>query len=99
MSSTEFAGRAAGAAPVRGIRKLAGTALMHFGAFLDRRWRQNDILWGRLDGAERLIASVTQGSWLSDELRTSILQRAQLAIYEREEPLTHGPLEGAGPRD
>jgi patatin-related protein len=37
-------------------RKLAGTALMHFGAFLDRRWRENDILWGRLDGAERLIS-------------------------------------------
>ena len=63
-------------------RKLAGTALMHFGAFLDRRWRQNDILWGRLDGAERLIASVTQGSWLSPELRASVLQRAQLAIFE-----------------
>lgn len=63
-------------------RKLAGTALMHFGAFLDRRWRQNDILWGRLDGAERLIASVTQESWLSPELRASLLQRAQLAIFE-----------------
>jgi patatin-related protein len=36
-------------------RKLAGTALGNFGAFLDRRWRLNDIMWGRLDGAERLI--------------------------------------------
>lgn len=35
--------------------KLAGTALANFGAFLDRRWRRNDIMWGRLDGAERLI--------------------------------------------
>ncbi len=36
-------------------RKLAGTKLGHFGAFLDRRWRLNDIMWGRLDGAERII--------------------------------------------
>jgi patatin-related protein len=32
-------------------RKLAGRALMSFGAFLDRGWRKNDMLWGRLDGA------------------------------------------------
>jgi patatin-related protein len=35
--------------------KLAGRALMSFGAFLDENWRKNDMLWGRLDGAERLI--------------------------------------------
>lgn len=35
--------------------KLAGTTLAHFGAFLEKRWRENDILWGRLDGAERII--------------------------------------------
>jgi patatin-related protein len=62
-------------------RKLAGTALMHFGAFLDRHWRQNDILWGRLDGAERLIAAVTQGSLRATEVRTTMLERAQLAIF------------------
>ncbi|MDE2454484.1 MAG: patatin-like protein [Burkholderiales bacterium] len=38
--------------------KLAGNALAHFGAFLDAKWRRNDIMWGRLDGAERLIHSV-----------------------------------------
>jgi len=41
-----------------GRQKLAGTALHHFGAFLDQVWRQNDILWGRLDGAERLITAL-----------------------------------------
>jgi patatin-related protein len=41
-----------------GQRKLAGTTLANFGAFLDKRWRENDILWGRLDGAERLIHSL-----------------------------------------
>ncbi|HKE55554.1 MAG TPA: DUF3376 domain-containing protein, partial [Pyrinomonadaceae bacterium] len=41
-----------------GCLKLAGTALGHFGAFLAKLWRQNDILWGRLDGAERLISAL-----------------------------------------
>ena len=40
-----------------GRRKLAGTALGNFGAFLDAGWRRNDLLWGRLDAAERLIRS------------------------------------------
>lgn len=38
--------------------KLAGIALGAFGGFLDREWRRNDIMWGRLDGAERLIAAI-----------------------------------------
>jgi patatin-related protein len=41
-----------------GCYKLAGTALGHFGAFLDPLWRKNDILWGRLDGAERIITAL-----------------------------------------
>lgn len=40
------------------VRKLKGISLGHFGAFLDSRWRVNDILWGRLDAAERLIRSL-----------------------------------------
>jgi hypothetical protein len=39
-------------------RKLAGTALANFGAFLQRHWRTNDIMWGRLDGAERLVTAL-----------------------------------------
>jgi patatin-related protein len=39
-------------------KKLAGTAYFNFGAFLDERWRRNDIMWGRLDGAERLIKAL-----------------------------------------
>jgi hypothetical protein len=40
------------------VPEVGGTALGHFGAFLQQRWRENDILWGRLDGAERIISSV-----------------------------------------
>jgi hypothetical protein len=35
--------------------KLHGVAINHFGAFFRRSWRENDYLWGRLDGAERLL--------------------------------------------
>lgn len=35
--------------------KLAGTRLGHFGAFFDPIWRRSDILWGRLDAAERIV--------------------------------------------
>lgn len=45
-----------------GLKKLDGTALANFGAFLQRHWRTNDILWGRLDGAERLIAALLPGA-------------------------------------
>ena len=38
--------------------KLAGIALHAFGGFLDREWREHDILWGRLDGAQRIIAAL-----------------------------------------
>jgi Protein of unknown function (DUF3376) len=44
--------------PAERRRKLAGTVLFHFGAFLKREWRDNDMLWGRLDGAERIISAV-----------------------------------------
>ena len=39
-------------------KQLAGFEKMHFGAFFDRAGRENDYLWGRLDGAERLIGLV-----------------------------------------
>ncbi|PJI93383.1 patatin-like protein [Luteimicrobium subarcticum] len=36
-------------------RKLTGLQLHHFGAFYKRSWRQNDWMWGRLDGAGWLV--------------------------------------------
>lgn len=64
----------------KGRQKLAGVSLHHFGAFLDRTWRQNDIMWGRLDGFERLITTLLPGDqnknlrrFLIDEGNTSIL--------------------------
>ena len=37
---------------------LRGTEFYNFGAFFSRAYRENDYLWGRLHGAERLIALI-----------------------------------------
>jgi hypothetical protein len=63
-------------------RKLAGTGVQHFGGFLDARWRRNDMLWGRLDAAERIIETVLFGA--PKVLRSDLLERAQLAIIAEE---------------
>jgi patatin-related protein len=71
-----------------GCHKLAGTALGHFGAFLEKLWRQNDILWGRLDGAERIIASLIpnhpQRAQLIGEAQAEIVCETILAMSEDE---------------
>src|SRR5207247_795038 len=41
--------------PPTGRPKLMGVPRFHFGAFFSREARENDYLWGRLDGAEQLI--------------------------------------------
>ncbi len=64
----------------RGVNKLGGTALMHFGAFLDRTWRKNDILWGRLDGAERIIKALLAGA--DEKAIDDLVKEAHLAIIQ-----------------
>jgi len=68
-----------------GRRKLAGTALHHFGAFLDRTWRQNDIMWGRLDGAERLITALLPDV-VNEDVRNELIKQAHTAILIEELP-------------
>lgn len=68
-----------------GRRKLAGTALHHFGAFLDRTWRQNDIMWGRLDGAERLITALLPDQ-ADKAVRDELIRQAHTAILIEELP-------------
>jgi patatin-related protein len=67
-----------------GVGKLTGTALGHFGAFLQRNWRQNDILWGRLDGAERIISALLPGDEAPDGTRAQCIKKAQMHILEDE---------------
>lgn len=42
-------------------KDLAGVKLGHFGAFFSRAGRENDYLWGRLDGADRLVGLLYTG--------------------------------------
>ena len=65
-------------------KQLAGFEKMHFGAFFDRAGRENDYLWGRLDGAERLIRLVL-GDGFTDDERAAWCRKAFAAIVEEEE--------------
>jgi patatin-related protein len=68
---------------------LKGTALMSFGAFFNRAWREHDYLWGRLNAASRcvdvLISAI--GDRLGEPIDADRL-RADLfhAILESETP-------------
>lgn len=61
--------------------KLAGDTLSAFGAFFQKRWRKNDLMWGRLDGAERIIGMLLPGSdEPTKKVRAELLREAQGAI-------------------
>jgi patatin-related protein len=70
----------------RGEPKLAGTSFGHFGAFLREDWRVGDIVWGRLDGAERILAALLPdpGDAEQNALRQSLLVEAQHEILKEE---------------
>ena len=44
--------------PKTAAQKLAGLQFHHFGGFYKRSWRANDWMWGRLDGADRLVRTL-----------------------------------------
>ncbi|MFZ5827230.1 MAG: patatin-like protein [Bacillota bacterium] len=57
--------------------KITGLMLHHFGAFLNERWRANDIMWGRLDAAELLTRMVvTEAGLLKPGVKPLPGQRA-----------------------
>jgi len=58
---------------------LRGTEFYNFGAFFSRVYRENDYLWGRLHGAERMIDLVA--STLPSGM---VLEEAELARFKRE---------------
>ncbi len=66
---------------------LRGTEFFNFGAFFSRSYRENDYLWGRLHGAERvidLVCSTVPGGF-SDADCLSFKCDAFLAICDEEE--------------
>jgi patatin-related protein len=57
--------------------KLRGLMLAHFGAFLDGDWRVSDLLWGRLDAAERIMTALLP---YSPKLRNKLIDEAHHGI-------------------
>jgi len=64
--------------------KLAGTSLGNFGAFFDERFRVNDILWGRLDCAERIITALVPTSPAFMDTKNRLIDEAHRAIIVEE---------------
>ena len=67
---------------------LKGIQFNHFAAFFSQAYRENDYLWGRLHGAERLIDIVIDAARVenaaSDIDVANIKRRAFMAILESE---------------
>jgi hypothetical protein len=55
IATRQLSPLAATALPTPAGGKLKGVSLHHFGGFVDATWRENDYLWGRLDGAELVL--------------------------------------------
>jgi patatin-related protein len=69
---------------------LKGIEFSNFGAFFSRAYRENDYLWGRLNGADRLIdilvSSLPAGHEMAREDRLRYKRLAFHAILDQEEP-------------
>jgi patatin-related protein len=72
------------------VATLKGIEFNNFGAFFSRAYRENDYLWGRLHGAERLIDIVISSSpnseAIDEKMALSFKKRAFQSILDREEP-------------
>ena len=66
---------------------LRGTEFFNFGAFFSRAYRENDYLWGRLHGAERMIDLVisTLDEPFPPEAERAAKRDVFLAILDEEE--------------
>ncbi|MFN2200226.1 MAG: DUF3376 domain-containing protein, partial [Caldilineaceae bacterium] len=67
----------------QGADKLVGTAVGAFGGFLKQDWREHDMMWGRLDGAERIITALLPEP-RHTQLRADYVREAQNAILAEE---------------
>jgi patatin-related protein len=69
---------------------LKGIQFNNFGAFFSRAYRENDYLWGRLHGAERLIdiilSTLPTGASLGPGRVATIKRAIFLAILDQEQP-------------
>ena len=68
---------------------LRGIEFYNFGAFFSRAYRENDYLWGRLHGAERMIdllaSALPDNAALNADAMLAFKREAFLAILDEEE--------------
>ena len=70
----------------RGVNAtLKGIQFNSFGAFFSRAYRENDYLWGRLHGADRLFDIVLSASALPPAAVSEIKRQLLLEILDEEE--------------
>jgi patatin-related protein len=60
--------------------KLCGNEVGHFGGFLKRSWRSNDIMWGRLDGVCQLIECFANPKRLSQVPAANIVAASRMRL-------------------
>ncbi len=69
---------------------LKGIEFNNFGAFFSRTYRENDYLWGRLHGVDRLvdivISALPDASLIDADAAMAFKKRAFLSILDAEEP-------------
>jgi patatin-related protein len=78
----------------RGVeQRLKGVKAFHFGAFLKRSFRENDFLWGRLDGVERLLKLIsdvgTRGDGTDRQESDTLVWEGFRAVLAAEAPTMH----------
>lgn len=68
---------------------LKGIQFNNFGAFFSRAYRENDYIWGRLHGAERmidiLVSTLPENVRLKPGRLAAVKRAAFLAIVDEEE--------------
>ena len=74
---------------------LRGTEFYNFGAFFSRAYRENDYLWGRLHGAERMVDLIY--STLDSPPQAAICGEMKRAIFRAILDEEEGRLKAIGP--
>ena len=73
--------------------KLDGTSIHHFGAFFEKPWRENDYLWGRLDGAELVMRLLSRQSGAAADLAGPLRSALEAILDAERDGLSHiGPV-------
>ncbi|MDP9302918.1 MAG: patatin-like protein [Actinomycetota bacterium] len=75
------------------VRELMGSRLHHFAGFLDSTWRQHDMVWGRMHGAECLIRALAPPASvpaLVDQAHDRILRDYAAELGESPDPTPLG---------